>query len=107
MRRVVTEPRPDWQAKVESHGFHFHSADGVPYWDESAYYHFRTAEIDEIEKATYALNDFCLKAVEHVFANKLFERFDVLPQFVPWLEQSWEHDNQTLYGRFDFAYDGR
>lgn len=107
MRRVTSEPRPNWQATVESQGFHFHSAECVPYWDESAYYEFTAAEIDEIEKATYALNELCLKAVEHAVSNKLLDRFDVPPQFVPWLEQSWENDSLTMYGRYDFAYDGR
>jgi glutathionylspermidine synthase len=107
VQRIASDPRSGWQAKVEGQGLHFHTPDGVPYWDESAYYQFRTAEIDAIEKATYELYDLCLKAVEHVFANNLFERFHIPPEFVPWLRHSWEHDTLSLYGRFDFAYDGR
>ena len=107
MQRIACEPRPNWQATVESQGFHFHSADGVPYWNESAYYRLTTSEIDQIEKATYELNDLCLKAVEHVIANDRFADFQIPDHFVPWIKRSWEKDGQTLYGRFDLAYDGR
>ncbi len=107
MQRLTSQPRNDWQTKVESQGLHYHTLDGQPYWDESAYYFFTTTEIDEIEKATYALNDLCLKAVEHVITKNMFERFGIPPEYVPWLKNSWERDSQTLYGRFDFSFDGR
>ena len=54
MRRHSIAPREDWQTKVEAQGLHYHTADDVPYWDESAYYEFRSSEIDELEKATYS-----------------------------------------------------
>jgi glutathionylspermidine synthase len=107
MRRVATTPRPDWAAKVEGQGLHFHSIDDQPYWDESAYYEFTAAEVDELEKATFALNDLCLKAVDHVFSEQRFDLFGVPPAFVPWLKRSWDKDEQTVYGRFDFSFDGK
>lgn len=107
MQRLRSQPRPEWQSTVECQGLHYHTPDGQPYWDESAYYFFSSSEIDEIEKATYALNDLCLKAVEHVFQNELFARFGIPDEFVPWLKNSWEKDSQSLYGRFDFSFDGR
>ena len=70
MKRVAASPRPDWQQRVESQGLHYHTLDGEPYWDESAYYAFQAGEIDELEQATYALHDLCLKAVEHVVTQK-------------------------------------
>jgi glutathionylspermidine synthase len=104
---MASTRRLDWQAKVESQGLHYHTLDGVPYWDESAYYAFQAGEIDELEQATYALHDLCLKAVEHVIAQKRFPLFGVTPDFVEFLAQSWERDELSIYGRFDFAYDGR
>jgi len=91
---------------VEGQGLHFHSAEGQTYWDESACYQFRTAEIDAIEKATYELYDLCLKAVENIVSNNRFALFQIPEGYIPWLRQSWETDNLSLYGRFDFAYDG-
>ena len=65
MQRLTVQPRPNWQATVEAQGFHFHSIDDKPYWDESVCYLFTAAEIDQLEAATYALNDLCLQAVQH------------------------------------------
>jgi glutathionylspermidine synthase len=107
MERIAATPRPDWQARVEEKGLTFHTLEGRPYWDESAFYQFRAAEIDELEKATYALNDLCLKAVEHVLDQNRLAEFNVPPPFHDWLRQSWEKDELTVYGRFDFCFDGR
>jgi len=51
MERRASEPRPNWPKRVESHGLLYHTLGGVPYWDESAYYAFRPAEIDNLELA--------------------------------------------------------
>lgn len=104
MRRVAIEPRPDWQSKVEAHGFHFHTVDGQPYWNEAAYYAFESREIDAIEKATYELDRMCLEAVECFFSEDLFETFGIDEPFREWLAASWETDERTIYGRFDLAY---
>src|SRR5437867_132010 len=66
MQRVATSPRTDWDKIVESQGFHFHTLDERPYWDESVYYRFTSREIDELEAATYALDKMCLEAAQHV-----------------------------------------
>ena len=107
MQRIAIQPRPDWRPKVESQGFAFHTADGgQPYWDESAFYHFTPGEIDQLEAATYALNDMAIAAVDHVIARGLLADFDVPDLYVPWIRQSWEQDELTLVGRFDLAFDG-
>ena len=107
MRREAVPPRPDWQKRVEKYGLHFHTLDGEPYWDETACYVFSRYEIDQIEKATYALFDMCLKAVEHVIENRMFGLFLVPPEFEALVVRSWEEDHPTIYGRFDLAYDGK
>jgi glutathionylspermidine synthase len=107
VKRIASSSRADWQAKVESQGLHYHTLDGKPYWDESAYYAFQSGEINELEQATYALYDLCLKAVEHVIADKRFPQFGITPEFADFLTNSWQQDELSLYGRFDFAYDGR
>src|SRR3954462_6539318 len=107
MLRIPVKPRDNWQATVESQGFHFHTPEDEPYWDESVCYLFNRRQVDQLEAATYALNDLCLEAVQHVIDNNLFHLFQIPPQFVPWVQQSWEEDEFTIYGRFDFAYDGQ
>jgi glutathionylspermidine synthase len=104
MQRIPIAPRQNWQAKVEEKGLVYHTApDGAPYWDESAYYEFTSPEIDAIEKATYALNDLCLAAVEAVVQKNDFARFNIPPQFIEWVKRSWEKDERNVVGRFDLA----
>jgi glutathionylspermidine synthase len=107
MERLVTTPRPDWACRVESVGMHYHSLDDDPYWDERAYYRFSAAEVDELERATYALDKMCLEAVGHVIRNRLFQPFGLPEVFHDFVVHSWEADERTIYGRFDLAYDGR
>lgn len=106
MERIVTPPRFDWQAKVEEYGLNYHTIDGQVYWDETAYYRFSSSQIDELEAATAELHDLCIAAVGHVIENKLYDRLMIPPQAVPLIERSWENDEPSIYGRFDFAYDG-
>jgi glutathionylspermidine synthase len=107
MERILSTPRPDWQKTVESQGFHFHTLNEEPYWDESVCYRFSAAEIDAVEKATYALDKMTLEAVDHVIEQGLFEEFQIPQEYVEWIKRSWERDELTIYGRFDFAFDGR
>lgn len=108
MKRVPMEPRHKWPAIVESQGMHYHSLDDEPYWDESACYEFTTAEIDAIDKATYALNELCLAAVQHVVDRhrEWFPRFAIPEPFWEYVLRSWEQDEVTIYGRFDLVVTG-
>lgn len=108
MQRVSTTPRENWRSIVESQGMHYHTDEGELYWDESAYYAFTPAQVEELERATYALNELCLQAVQHVIDShrELFPLFSIPKEFYDTLLRSWERDEFTLYGRFDLAYDG-
>jgi len=99
--------RENWPATVESQGLYYHTADGVPYWDESVYYQLQPAEVDELEAATYALNEMCLKAVEYVLQEDRFAQFQIPAEHQPYIRKSWDRDEHTIYGRFDFAYDSQ
>lgn len=106
MRRHSITPRPNWEETVNSQGCTFYLTDDHPYWDESAYYRFSEFEVNDLERATYELNKMCLKAVEHVIRHRLYAQFSIPSGFEKWIEQSWEHDELTIYGRFDLAFDG-
>jgi glutathionylspermidine synthase len=105
MQRFNAIPRYDWKKRVEEIGFGFHTLDDT-YWDESAYYQFKLSQIEEIEKATAELFDRCLDAVQYVIDHKLYDKFHINPAFIPMIEKSWNDDFPSIYGRFDFAYDG-
>src|SRR5262245_29112919 len=107
MRRVSITPRADWQKRVAAKGLIFHDTDeGQPYWDESAYYEFNAREIDVLDQATCALDQLCLQAVQHIIDRNLWERFLIPPSHVDWIRASWDHDEHTVYGRFDLLFDG-
>jgi len=107
MQRIESTPRPNWQKLVESVGLSFHTTDdGKSYWDESAYYLFQLPEINQLESATYALNDLCLKAVEHIVERDLWNDFQIPPHFVEPIRKSWADDEVSIVGRFDLLYDG-
>jgi len=106
MLRIATPPRADWNKVVESQGLLFHSIDGEPYWDETAYYLFEAKEVDLIEAASYRLNEMCLEAAGHVIKNGRLGELDIPAPFHEFVARSWERDEHTIYGRFDLAYDG-
>ena len=107
MLRIPAEPRADWPRLVEAQGLAFHSIGGEPYWDESAYYLLEAAEIDRIEEATYRLDAMALEAVEYVIREGRLGELGIPEAFFPFVAQSWERDEHTIYGRFDLSYDGK
>ena len=107
MRREASTPRPGWQHKLEQLGFDYYNMDGKAYWTEQACYVFTADEIDQLEAATAELHGLCLKAVEYVVANKLWQRMRIPPAWGDYIEQVWRRADPTICGRFDFAYDGK
>jgi len=105
MKRIKTQPRPHWQKKAEEIGFVFHSLDDI-YWDESAYYTFNYQQVDQLERATNSLYQICLETVEQIISQKKYDLLKINPEFIPLIERSWEEDEPSIYGRFDFCYDG-
>src|SRR5439155_1258836 len=74
--------------------------------DESAYYFFDADEIDVLEQAANLVQSLCLEAVEQVVRQNLFERFQLTREWAGYVTESWEQDEPTIYGRFDFGYAG-
>ena len=106
MRRVASAPRADWRQKVESAGLTWHTAEGRPYWNESAFYEFTAAEVDLLASATNELEEMTRAAAQHVIDNRLYANLGIPESAVPLIERSWEAEPPSLYGRFDLMYDG-
>ncbi|MBL8824278.1 MAG: glutathionylspermidine synthase family protein [Planctomycetia bacterium] len=107
MKRVPASPRSNWQRQLESVGLIYHTLDdGSPYWDESVYYQFTSQEINTLESATQELDRMCLAAVDYIIGQDRFAELQVPEHFVNYVKQSWERDAHTIYGRFDFLFDG-
>ncbi|MDB6137299.1 MAG: glutathionylspermidine synthase family protein, partial [Verrucomicrobiaceae bacterium] len=107
MTRLKREPRENWQAKVEEVGLTFHTLDGAIYWDESACYELTAAEVDTLEAAANEVHARCIEAAGAVIEHRWYERLAIPAAAVPEIEASWERDDFSVYGRFDFAWDGQ
>ncbi len=106
MQRNSLIPRSDWRAKAEALGFTYHTHDKGPYWDESACYVLSAREVDELEAAANTLHQLCIEAAQVVIDRGWWSRVGIPEKAVPTILESWERDDPSLYGRFDFAYDG-
>lgn len=106
MLRVKTTPRDNHIQKLEEISFEFHSLSNT-YWDESVYYEFQMKQVLELEKATNDLYAMCLEAVQYVIDNNLYEKLCIDPKLIPLIEYSWNEETASIYGRFDFGYDGK
>ena len=104
MQRIPADPRPNYKERIESVCLLWHERDD--YWNERAYYKFTRDEINQLEAATNELHARCLDAVQHVIDRRLYADFGIPQQAVQPIEDSWNNDWPSLYGRFDLAYNG-
>ncbi len=105
MKREKCPVRPNWQKRCEDAGFSFHSIDGL-YWDEGNCYRFSSAQIDDLERATIELYKLCMDAAEHIIAKERFAELAIPQASWALIRESWNEDHPSLFGRFDFAWNG-
>jgi len=103
------QPRKGWQQLANEFGFHFHTMYGEPYWDESAYYQFTLAQIEnDIEDPTAELHQMCLAVTEDVVnSEELLTRFRIPEQHWDLVRNSWQERAPSLYSRLDLVYNGK
>ena len=106
MIREDATPRPNWRADCEEIGFAYHSMDGT-YWDETRCYRFTADEIDTLEAAAADLHARCLDAVEHIVTRNRFAELAVPVAWRDRVARAWRAKELSLFGRFDFAFDGK
>ena len=108
MRRIALSPRPDWKSIAEDNGFFFHHVDGELYWDESVCYGLSLQEIEEgLEDPAQELADMCLDlAADIVNSEELMDALTIPSEARDMIRDSWRRNEPSLYGRFDFAFDG-
>jgi glutathionylspermidine synthase len=109
LERVPFEPRPDWKARADSLGFTWHHVSGERYWDETAAYAFSMQQIeDDLETPTEVLHAMCLDLVDEVVkSERLMADLDIPEAMRDYVADSWKREEPSLYGRFDFFYDGK
>jgi glutathionylspermidine synthase len=108
MRRLTVNARNDWQVRVERVGLTYHTLeDGTPYWDETAYWEFTTAEIDRLEAATAEIQRLALAAGDVILDQDRWAEIGIPAAAVPAIRAAWNSEPPALYGRLDLAYDGQ
>ncbi len=109
MRRIPIAERSDWRASAERLGFHFHTIDGAPYWDERAYYAFTLEQVErDLETPTLELHEMAMGLVGEIVASEfLMHRLGIPEHYRDWIARAWREGSPHLYGRMDLAYDGR
>ncbi len=106
MQRVELTPRAHWQYQAEKYGFLFHTMYGQTYWDESRYYQFSLAEIEQkIEDPTIELHQLCLETVSHIMSDEIwFHKLAIPEAYWDLIVTSWQREDPALYGRFDLVW---
>ncbi len=108
MQRWRLKERPGWKARAEALGFTYHHLDGGRYWDERAAYAFDLREIEDgLETPASEVHQLCLDLVGEVIKSEaLMARLAIPEATRDYVAQSWMDKAPSLYGRFDFAFDG-
>ncbi|MGL4766475.1 MAG: glutathionylspermidine synthase family protein [Formosimonas sp.] len=105
MRRVLQTPRADWPQRMERIGFHFHSMDGL-YWREDYAYEFSERQIDELDDASSAMHALCTSVLSDLVRTGNGADFGWSEAVWRDIERSYRAGELSLYGRFDWVYDG-
>jgi glutathionylspermidine synthase len=108
MRRIAITERPDWRETATELGFRFHTIEGEPYWDESAYYALSLQQVEQdLEDPTAELHQMAMGLVGEIVASEeLMDQLAVPEAYRDWIAESWRRGEPHLYGRMDLAYDG-
>lgn len=107
-------PLSNWQIDMEKDlGFHYHSFASeedwraAPYWQAKAFYVFNENEVDEFEKAGKECYQLYCDTIEELVSKNELSRLGIDPRWTRHIKESWNKDEPSLIGRFDFSYDGK
>ncbi len=106
MRRMTLEPRPDWLARLSALGMDLAANPTSPYWREDAAYSFSEREVETLHEAADELLDMITAATTHVIETDRFAELGIPPTLRDVVTRSWRAKEPSLYGRFDFRFDG-
>ena len=108
MQRISVVQRPDLKDTAVQHGYEYSVGDGVPYWDETAYYRFTLRQIEEdLEKPAEEIDVMCFELLDRSLADEtIYRRLRIPETYCDYVADSWRNREKDLYGRLDFSYDG-
>ncbi|WGL17802.1 glutathionylspermidine synthase family protein [Microbulbifer bruguierae] len=108
MKRISVAERANWRTYAEEVGFNFHTFDGEPYWDETAYYQFSLQQIEEdLEAPTEELHQMVMDMVGDITrSEEMLTQLNIPRDYWSYVWNSWNNGEPHLYGRMDLVYDG-
>ncbi|GGF44757.1 Glutathionylspermidine synthase [Mameliella alba] len=109
MQKTHLPERPHWRDHAKEVGFTFADMHGEPYWDESSAYAFTLDQIEnDLEDPATELHSMCREAVAEIIASeRLMTQLAIPENRRDLVANSWKQGDPEIYGRFDFAYDGK
>jgi glutathionylspermidine synthase len=109
MQRIPTTERPDLESAATEHGLEYHAEKGITGWDESAYYQFSAAQIEqELDGPVEELEGLCFQVVERAVNDEaILRRLGIPEDFWDYVADSWRQGEKNLYGRMDLSYSGQ
>jgi glutathionylspermidine synthase len=99
-------PRPDWRARVEEAGLTWHGAGGEPYWVEDQHLALTLKAAETLESAANELHQLCLHACDEIVKRGWWDRLALPENAISHVMASWMAGDDSIYGRFDLAWDG-
>lgn len=99
-------PRHNWKERVEEAGLTWHGANGLPYWTEDRNLVFTLEAAETLEEAANELHSLCLLACDEIVSRGWWDRLGISDDAARIAETSWKMGDISLYGRFDFAWNG-
>ena len=108
MHRIPVVQRPGLKETAREHGYEFRLGDGVPYWDETAYYQFTLSQIEgDLEKPAEEIEAMCSQLLDQSLSDEtVYQRLSIPEAYWDYVADSWRNREKDLLGRLDFSYDG-
>lgn len=118
MQRRLIAPRPDYLQRVQKAGLVYTHDDPrsdhpelYRYWRDDAYYEFRQADVEELQRAASAVFGMLEQAGDWLLSPAgawYLRRFEIPPRAMRAVVDSWNEEPAwgSVYGRFDFRFGG-
>jgi len=96
MRRIPVQQRPDLEKTAREHGYDY--SDGVPYWDETAYYRFTLRQIEDgIERPAREIDTMCFQLLDRSVADEtIYRRLGIPEAYWDYIAASWKNREKDL-----------
>lgn len=113
MERLVIAPRKGWKDTVANEGMLWAVTENGPYWNEAmdkpVYYKLTHEEQYQLEQAADDVHTKCITSLVWLLEeasnedrNYWFDVFGIPTQYRDMVIKSWDRDEWSVYGRFDF-----